>query len=354
MSQFIDIRNDANDPMMVGEKIVLMTETQGHNTARFPGSKQLSIHFANGDSLIVTDTEWRLSADGVAQAAATRGQSLMEIPYEWGDGPATRCFIDPAALSAITISDATLKPGKTEPSAAFIASVKGRAYVQSKNVPVSIMTAFMKAAEAANPQLRTVPAHVARDRNFYPSKDAIHDPAHKASLSAYDPADVILIHGTGFGVKVKHNGAMDLDFEIEDAKKDHLNIHLDRMLERIVRMRGNTQAAYESVMNDNVLTDRVLKRCFKYHKRAEARIEMDFARVVAKDCPQLRTLPGLISPFYTRGQNVTYAVPSDNSLYFRFHVDSPEGKATGTGTRATFRDEKTARAVLRDLPRLMR
>lgn len=340
MQKFIDISNDAAEPMMIPADVAHIYETAASND-RTGGSKDIKINFVSGNTLYANDKAWDFTVQGAVDAVRAAGTTLHEVPLVWDRTVRGRFFINPAAFSYITVSAVR---DKKEPEAhvAFILGLKGGSCLESSGVPLKLVEDFMAAAKAANPQIKTVAPALA-DSRFY-----------EASMAAYDPADVIRVNNKGYSaVDVGFAGGGALDFSVKAAQDVNLNNYLSKLMRRIVRMRGGDYAARDAVYNDNALVERVFARSYKTEERMKMRACRAFADVVAGHCPQLRHFAGASNVFHTRLDNITCAKQVDDkkTLYIAFERNKPDGAGIGSDARVTFRSEAAARKALQSMLR---
>jgi hypothetical protein len=341
MQKFITLAEGTEKPILLPTDITQITETNSRDP-KTPDMKNISVASRKSAQLAyMTDKHWNTSANEIANALRAAGKTLIEMPYVWGEDPIGRQFVDPSALTFISTSAPSVRPNETEPTMAILIGLKGGGYVESYAVAEKTVAAFMDAARASNPAIKTITPDAATSR-FY-----------RAGFTAYDPADVVRVYPNGYQVNVLYRDGFCSDFDL--PRVDHVNEQLNRLFKRVVRMRGDTKAAQDAIWTDKPLMDRISQHCYRYETRKRESLTRAFAAAVAADRPDLYAFKTAENFYYTSLDNVSNVRQHEKGLYVDYIKSSPEGNGMHSGGRLVgFKDETAARAALKDLQRHLR
>lgn len=343
MKNFITAREGTEKPLLLPADITLITEAVSSLSEGRPEDVQVALATRkSAQALVVNAQQWDIDGGAINDALRANRKTMIEMPFFWGEKQIGRHFVDPAALTYITTSAASKRPGQIEPSVALLLGLKGGGFVESSAVPAKIIQSLIDAAAAANPNLRCIEPETATSR-FY-----------SAGFTMYDPADIVRIYQNGHQVNVLYRDGYCSDFDM--PQRDHRNDHLNNLFNRIVRMRGGTAEAEKLTFADQALMKRISRHCHDHTKRKEEGILRAFARAVAADCKGLYEFKGATEPYYTSLANLSIVMATgDKALYVDYLNNTPDGKGMrGGGRHVRFRDEAAARVALKELSRLTR
>ena len=341
MKKFVTIAEGTEKPVLLPTNITLVTETNARGDDKH--GKTISIAARTTPQLAhLSEKGWNTDANEIVSALRATGKTLIEMPYVWGEDNVGRQFVDPAALTYITTSAASARANETEPAMAVLIGLKGGGFVETYAVPEKTVHAFVDAALAANPALKTITPDTATSR-FY-----------KSGFTAYDPADVVRVYPNGYQINVLYRDGFCSDFDL--PRVDHVNEQLNKLFNRVIRLRGNTKEVRDATWTDKPLMDNILTHCYRYETRKRESLARTFAAAVAADQPRLYAFKTATPFYYTSLDNVSSVRQHEKGLYVDYTQNSPEGRGSmhAGGRHVGFKDETAARTALKDLQRHLR
>ena len=339
MQKFITVAEGTEKAFLLPTTITNVTETFSTDTRR-PGDLNIGLASRGAHNLLqLTAQTSGTTAREIADALRAAGKTLIEMPYVWGEKHIGTQYVDPTALTFISTSQASKKPDEAEATMAVLIGLKGGGYVETYAVPEKTVRDFMAVAFAANPNLCWVDPAIAHSRFYSPG------------FTAYDPAEIVRIYPNGSQVNVLYRDGFCSDFNL--PRVDHMNEHTDKLFNRIVRLRGGTPEAEKQLWSDKDMVRAISRHASKVAQRTEKNLRRAFAEAVAADTTDLYSIKGADEFYYTSLRNVSRVTQTprpENCLYVDYIADTPEGRGMHAGGRhVPFKDEKAARAALKDM-----
>lgn len=341
MQKFISLPAKDGAPLLLPTDITNIAVVNSTDTRR-PGDREILLASRRAPSAgHFSEQGWGINPADIVGALRAAGKTLIEMPYVWDEKRVGSHYVDPSAVTFITTSAASQRGTETEASMAVLIGLKGGGYVETYAVPEKTVQQFMAAVRAANPTVRQINPDTATSR-FY-----------KFGFTAYDPADIVRIYPNGSQVNVLYRDGYCSDFNL--LRVDHVNQQLNKLFNRVVRMRGNTKDVRDATWTDKPLMDRIVRHCHQYERRTETKLRRAFAAAIAADCPDLYSFPQAEEFYYTSLKNVsrvTFAGRDPRDLYVDYIESTPEGRGMHAGGRhVRMKDEAAAHKALKDLLR---
>lgn len=341
MQKFITVTDKTGAPMLLPSDITHMAVTDSTDTKR-PGDRNIMLSSRTAHNAGHYSEQTRgVSPTDITDGMLAAGKILVKMPFVWGDKLVGAHYVDPTSVTFISTSKPETQPNQDGKFMAVLIGLKGGGYVETYAVPEKTIHTFMDAAHAANPSLRVITPASATSR-FY-----------EAGFTAYDPADVVRIYPNGHQVNVLYRDGFCSDFNL--PRVDYMGMHLGKLFDRVVRMRGNTAEAQDNLSADKPLMNRLLNHAGKFSKRKEASARNAFASAIAADCPSLYSFKDAEEFYYTSLKNVSrivFAGKDPRELYVDYLESTPEGRGMHAGARhVMMKDDSAARMLLLDIVR---
>ena len=328
MSNFVNIRPNTKDPFLVNADtlslIVHKYLDQGASTPK----PTLSFHdHALGDQMWLDSGAANLDAGTIVSTLKAAGATLLALPLiDDVKGEYGTAYLNPKAFLTL-IASATFTPdGKAETCANILLDVAGYGRLESDQVPVRVIDAFMKDIAAVKPALMTVLPDVATAR------------FSKPGYVTLDAAKVTSIRPNGYDIDVGLQdgviGGSRIDFIMKKGTENigQLNhSYANAVWKRAERMKVKGMETPEKL---GVMLQEIFARADIKAERARLALKETLAATIATQNPDLIKIkdakdvyyaaPAQISSIHCHGKNVSLQFRSadhhKDSLYIHFET----------------------------------
>lgn len=313
MSAFTNIRpkgtNGQAAPFLLNGKSLSLISQHSEAPAKEgqPEKQTLAFYDAQlGRQLWIDQKEWGVEPAEIAASLRQDGVKLFELPLIWGDmRPCGTAWINPEAFLSIIVSEASLKDGAKEESAAVLINVAGYGRVESYDVPLRVIEDFMAQVRAVKPHLMHVTPKDATSRWTKPG------------YVTFDKAAVSMIRPNGYDLDVILGDVARIDFNLKDGKGGDLynqkNEYANALIRRVYRRGLLTR---ETTTQDH-LHD-VFDRAEQHYRRRQSGLREKFAAAIAAGNPRLLKFEGAKAPNYVRREDIFAVSVHDDCVQAHF------------------------------------